>query len=174
MDDKTKLQRYAEFQPFVKKDIADAISAALAKEQNQYGVPKVAYHVHNGIDSPVLVPLSITYIGFVPYDPTDDTLPYALPAGWSVAHLATGVYEITHNLGNTSDVNFYSFVADATQSTNQVCSPVISMFDNLVYAIWFDNADAPVDTSFTFNLTTGNNKLPIQPRYITRNMEDIS
>lgn len=73
------------------------------KTSAQYNVSKVPYHTHNSIDSPLLantnIPGPTIYTGFVLAAGTAGS---PFPAGWSVAHLGTGQYAITHNLGTTA------------------------------------------------------------------------
>ena len=101
-------------------------------------------------------------------------LQFVLPGSWASRRDDTGVYTITHNLGEASNINFYSVVASATQSTNVYVTPVVSLFENEVTLSWgyYDYttlANIPVDTSFTFQLVTGNNRSPIKTQYTTRN-----
>lgn len=143
-------------------------------DRQQYNFSRIPSHEHNGIDSPVLIAPTISYIGFVPYM-ADPLLEYILPANWSVRYDSTGFYTIIHNLGKISENNFYTVTTNATQSTGVIVVPVISMFENEVTIAWFDSTLGtlglkPVDTSFNFILTTGNNKSPLKVGYITRNV----
>lgn len=123
-------------------------------------------HVHNNVDAPyVFLPYAV-YAGFVPYDLTASGLESILPNGWTVRYDATGYYTIVHNLGTS----LYALVADATQSTNAVVSPVVSPFDNEVTVAWFDNTDTATDTSFNFVLVQVNNKSDTFPTYNAKNV----
>lgn len=168
----TPLQKYAEIQAMVQKDARDIAEKVYAEKGTSYGVAKVPLHYHNGIDSPTLIQPAVSYIGFVPYM-EDPLLQYALPGGWEIIYQGLGDYRIIHNLGKASNVNFYSFVANAAQSTNAVATPVVSIFENEVEVIWFTPDGSGgfdrVDTSFVFTLTTGNNKSPYRTQYETRN-----
>ncbi len=48
----TKLQKYAEIQPLVQKDANDIAVKVYNELGTEFGVAKVPYHEHNGIDSP--------------------------------------------------------------------------------------------------------------------------
>lgn len=48
---KTKLETYEEIQALVQKDARDVAIKVYNEKATQYGVPKVPYHVHNGVDS---------------------------------------------------------------------------------------------------------------------------
>jgi len=167
------MDKYAEIQAMVQKDATDIAEKVYKKLGTQYGVSKVPLHYHNGVDSPVIIRPDVTYIGFVPYEPPYDTTTayqFVLPGGWSAVRNGTGDYTITHNLGLASNINFYSVVAQATQSTNEKVASVLSMFENTFDLLWFRCTDGvAVNTSFTFQLVTGNNTSPFKTQYVTRN-----
>jgi len=169
----TRMEKYAEIQAMVQKEARDIATQVYKQMGTQYGVSKVPLHYHNGIDSPQLIRPDVTYIGFVPYEPPYDntaTLQLVLPGGWTYERAATGQYTVTHNLGNASDINFYSVITQPVQSTNEKCVSVVSMFENTFDVFWFKISDGTaVNTSFTFQLVTGNNKTPFKTQYITRN-----
>lgn len=172
--EKSNLEKYAEIQALVQKEARAIAMEVYKKEGTQFGVAKVPYHIHNGTDSPEIVSPSVSYIGFIPYEAPYDTtatLQFCIPGGWSARQDSTGVYTVVHNLGGITNSNFYSFVANATQSTNNVVTPVVTMFENEVTVSWFDTAtQLAIDTSFCFILTTGNNRGPFRPQYVTKNM----
>lgn len=52
--DKTKLEQYAEIQAMVQKEARDIAEQVYQEKAAQFGVPKVAVHIHNGVDSPMI------------------------------------------------------------------------------------------------------------------------
>lgn len=133
---------------------------------NRFRLTPTNRHIHNNIDAPyVFLPYQI-YGGFVPYDgDVNGILESILPQGWKVVYNGTGDYSIVHNLGTL----VYSFVANATQSTNQIVTPVVSTFTDELQVIWFDSAGAEQDTSFNFILLVLENNTANFPTYDTNN-----
>ena len=105
--------------------------------------------------------------------PENNGFQFILPGQWSVIKNSLGIYTITHNLGKESNTNFYSCICNPIQSTNNPCAPIVSMFENEVTINWFrtdTGTFARTDTSFTFQLATGNNVAPFRTQYVTRNV----
>lgn len=138
-----------------------------AQASSRFQLSPTNRHIHNNVDAPfVFLPYTM-YGGWVPYDGNiNGILETILPKGWTVVHDTTGLYEIHHNLNNST----YSFVAVPTQSTNQVCSPVVESFNNVCYIGWFDTSNAPVDTSFNFILMEFADNNGTFPTYHTNNV----
>lgn len=113
----------------------------------QFGVSKVPFHTHNGVDSSLVSYADVLnapqlYGGSVLSTGVAGSF---FPSTWSVAHTATGRYTITHNLGTTS----YSIVAN-NQSTTYVCS-IVSLSANTV-EIDIYNSTTLTDSAFNFIL----------------------
>lgn len=139
------------------------------KRQSTYGDPTILPHDHDGNNSPSILAPTFTYIGFVPYT-IDATLERALPKGWTITYFGSGTYQINHNLWTRQRVKFYSFIADATQSTNEKVAPVISSFPDVVSISWFRCTDGTaVDTSFNFQLTIINTLIKNPVTYDIKN-----
>lgn len=176
MPNKRILDEYKDLQPLIQKEATD-IAKKIVKETLQnykFSAFQTPNHVHNGVDSPELVLQGVSYIGVVPFEgPYDKTTSYqfALPGGWTAEKFATGVYIITHNLGNVANSNFYSISTQPITSTGEIPVSVVS-FDNDEFIVsWFDSASqSAADTSFMFQLTTGNNRAPFRPQYLTANI----
>ena len=166
--------------------------------QNQFAVSSVAFHKHNGQDSPafpftnlsdvptsyygnggsvVVVDTSEKLLKFLPVGttgqvltsngsnafPTFNTLTLPViyggsvtsagaastpfPAGWSVSHIATGQYTITHNLGTSS----YAITAMCQTGGKQI---IYQNLANNSVDIWTFNASGTgTDSSFNFLLS---------------------
>lgn len=71
-----------------------------------FTVARVPYHLHNGIDSPLLPSTSTNLLSA--HVKSDGTALKPFPAGWTVSTSATGIYTIVHNLGTTDYCCFVS------------------------------------------------------------------
>lgn len=130
----------------------------------RFGLNAIPRHTHNNVDSPYVFQPILTYVGFIPYtgNVINTVLQSLIPKGWTVVYNGTGSYSITHNLNTT----LYVVVASAQQSTNQIVSPVIEMFQNSFDVNWFDTNPVAQNTSFTFNLTVIGNRSQTLPTYV--------
>lgn len=142
---------------YTKQDIEKMIRAEIRRNENrsQFSLQNSVLHTHNGLDSKPIFSPTIPYAGHVAYEDTfTGSGQFFLPVGWTATQQSTGSYLITHNLGTL----LYSFVASATQSTNEKVFPVVNPFDDAVEVNWFDINGAFTDTSFNFVLVQVNNK----------------
>lgn len=64
--EKTKLEKYAEIQPMVQKEVRDIATQVYKEMAAKYGVAEVPYHEHNGVDSAKIPPSSLT--SYIPID----------------------------------------------------------------------------------------------------------
>lgn len=121
--------------------------------RSQYNVKDIAFHTHNGIDSPLIISSTTIYTAAVTYLGTPfNNLPF--PKGWGYAHGATGEYSFKHNLGS----RLYTVVAFPLFSNPPgplvTAGFVDSLEPNNFDINWFNLATGvPVDTAFMFILT---------------------
>jgi len=114
-------------------------------------------HVHNGTDSQLLPSSTTTasnqttYAGAI----TSSGTSTFLPSGWTVAHTTTGVYTVTHNLGNAN----YGIVGNSlgTFGYANICSPTstpgTNSFVMTVGTIGVGGSVSPTDNPFNFILS---------------------
>lgn len=74
MDEKTKLEKYADIQAMVQQEIRTMFSQLYSQEATKYGVAKVPLHRHNGADAPTIGDGSIN--NFVQLPATESTPAY--------------------------------------------------------------------------------------------------
>lgn len=92
MEDKTKLEQYAEIQPLVQKEIESQFQRLYQQYASKYGVASVPLHTHNGLDAPKINSANLTQ---------------GLRASGSIS-LQTNGQQYTLNLtGAPSHVQFY-------------------------------------------------------------------
>lgn len=120
----------------------------------RFGLKELAYHTHNGTDSPPIFQPFITYIGLIGLTGTVGIL----PSGWSVVYGSTGQYQVTHNLNSF----LYAVVANSAGVANVVD---ISTDPNLIEFDWFTPAGVAQDTPFYFLVSIVNNKKLSLPTY---------
>lgn len=136
-----------------------------SRTKGQFSLQNIPIHYHNGVDSTPVFSPTLAYAGHVAYEDTfTGSGQFFLPTGWTATQQSTGSYLITHNLGTA----LYSFVASATQSTNEKVFPVINPFNDSVEVNWFDINGAFTDTSFNFVLVQGNNKKSPLIQYVQK------
>lgn len=140
--------------------IKQLVVQTMNSQMSAYSTAKVPYHIHNGVDAPIVFTPVLTYIGLIKSDGT----PILVPSGWSVDHSMTGYYLITHNL----NTELYSVTATPLQSTNIVVAPILELFDASFSVNWWqtDVTLTPADTSFSISLTVVNNR-KAYPNYVT-------
>ena len=129
-----------------------------------YNTLQIPRHIHNGVDSPLLIAPTLTYGGYVFWNGVI-AVGTLMPKGWTVQTVGTGIYTVVHNL----NTQFYIPSASAIQSTNKIVTTVISPTVNDVTFTWFDmeNVPAKVDTGFSFLIITVTNTVPGSPQYQT-------
>ncbi len=121
-------------------------------DQSTYNTLQIPRHVHNGVDSPLLVPAYLTYVGLI----QGVGVPTILPSGWTVVHLGTGQYEIVHNLGANTAWMVVAMTYDlGTPAVIQYQSPITT--PNSVLFEIYDLAGSALDNDFAFELTVVNN-----------------
>lgn len=62
----TKLEQFAELQPFIQKEIESQFEALYKQYATKYGVASVPLHKHNGLDAPIIPPESFEMVSFLP------------------------------------------------------------------------------------------------------------
>lgn len=64
--EKSKMEKFQEMEGIMRQVAQEEALKVYNKQATQYAVPKVPYHVHNGIDSPQLTPLAMNFLGYLP------------------------------------------------------------------------------------------------------------
>jgi len=109
MDEKTKLEQYAEMQALVQKEIETQFPKLYQQYATKYGVASVPLHTHNGVDSPTIGNESVFNFTRLP---ASESTPQYIPAGATgpgVASLSQLAGQVIDNpvgsaLGNPSTV----------------------------------------------------------------------
>ena len=117
---------------------------------SQFRVNSVAYHTHNGVDSPKIITAnssSTTYAGLVNADGTAGS---PFPVGWSISKTISGRYDISHTLGTAN----YS-VTVTVSGQNKITIPNISSRTGSVFEVYMYNQTgatswSATDTAFYF------------------------
>lgn len=134
-----------------------------------YAPTNIPFHVHNGVDSPIVFSPTNIYTGFIPSDAVlngSSTGGFIfIPQGWT-ASVDTGgtpiLYTVIHNL-NTSfyTVNCSLYGPEAVNAAipNVVCLP------DRFYVAWYDSALVSYQTDFSFQLIQINNSTQNVPLY---------
>ena len=86
--------------------------------------------------------------GFVTDAGAIDTTKYFLPGSWTPSKTATGVYKITHNIGDSARYQLVA-MANPTDSSGRMVT-VTGQNNNDVTVRIFSQAGAPIDTPFSF------------------------
>lgn len=120
------------------------------QKKDLYGVAKVPFHTHNGIDSPTLQPTTVTtttiaYSGYINNDGTSTNV----PTGWTSVKNSTGNYTITHNLGITT-YNVVATSAGGAERTMANYGQTSTTFT--INALNVGAGPSNIDTDFTFVL----------------------
>jgi len=167
---RTKLEQYAELQPFVQKE-AETIAQGVVNKTlkgDVFGSFKTPQHVHNNIDAPFIYSPTMVYVGVVRFENGFyRNLPF--PQGWGVEKSLSvdGRYRITHNLNTV--LYTVQITPLSTDPPFAVPTPLAScIFDTTptTFEVQFlDIGGVPRDTSFHFNLTVINNNKSGWPSY---------
>lgn len=134
MADQTKLQQYADMQPFVQKDIQTMFESLYEQMASKYGVASVPLHRHNGADSPKIGDQSVT--NFV-------TLPSVENGVLSVTNLGTQVV-------NSLALNPSGNQSQAPATVFDMPVPVIYASSGVGPGSSFNLGDAPQGTVIMF------------------------
>lgn len=143
---------------------------ALIQQQSQasaFNVPNVPFHVHNGVDAPIVYSPVNIYTGYIPSDAdltgaTTNGFVF-FPQGWTVEYdSGSGVYTVTHNLGT----DFYT-VACTLYGPESIVgySPNVVCLSNQFAVVWQSTLGVPAATDFTFQLVQVNNNYQTIPQY---------
>lgn len=124
---------------------------------SQFGFNSVAFHTHNGVDSPPIVLPTLTFVGKIPAVPLASFQEYFLPAGWSVSFVnSDDGYHITHNLGSTS----LGVVVTPYTSASVGYSPFVLIDSPNQFTVYFyDLTPSSTNSPFFFMVTQFDNPL---------------
>lgn len=134
------------------KELDNKIDNAIefSKFRSGFGPTLVPFHEHTGVDSPRIDYKNLVgssgstthYIGAI----QSNVAGTPFPTGWSVVNNSTGIYTITHNLGNTT----YVVIASGLGSAGV---PVISARNATTFVIsWYSLAANLQSMDFNFDL----------------------
>lgn len=144
-------------------DIRATVQGFASLGKNQYFQPLTTTSVQTGgLFEPIIQCSSGFYVGSSSGSGTSysgqvvsNAAGSFFPSGWTLTHVGTGIYKITHNLGiaNTS----YAFLAYPTFAGEAYCISGYTPVDNNSIEVYINNPDASFgfqDSDFYFTLNT--------------------
>jgi hypothetical protein len=128
--------------PVTREEVQSMITASINAQLSPFGLAKVPFHTHNGVDSPYAFDALAFYCAYIQ---SNGTVGF-LPNGWVSTYVGTGAYEITHNLNSL----LYAVVATPAYPTVDNLAAVISPNYNAFEVHWLNPNNVEQDTPFYF------------------------